>query len=366
MAGVRLGGTATIPTQSLPITVISVSDGGYVALAGTNVQVSDFDPAGDDQSNPILSPDGTLIAFNFFNPGPNGEGQICTVPANGVGAAWTVISPNDVLGAYMRYPTWNNTSTQVAYVHEIPGGGIFKNKIVKVSLSAPGTETTLYTSANGYGAYRPQWSPDGTQIAFLVNDDAGTGSPAAEGLWIMDADGSNLTQLDSWGRTGYGFDGEQLGWAPDGSLIAYWASFDDNGSLYVIAPDGTGKTQIDIGDTSGTIKKRCSNRCWLADSSKVIASGKWNGSSALWRAWSYSTDGTTPETILDNAHGPNDTEYFRCVYRVGSKVWFIPTRTPFGKVANTDLDGTNYAVVTTLGTELDGDEFLNGAGLVFL
>jgi Tol biopolymer transport system component len=69
----------------------------------------------------------------------------------------------------------------------------------------------------------PQWSPDGTQIAFVRWYDPGTS------LCVIDVDG-----------TGFGvvvpeFDGGQLAWSPDGSTIAYYG----DEAIHLLDTDGS-------------------------------------------------------------------------------------------------------------------------------
>ena len=85
----------------------------------------------------------------------------------------------------------------------------------------------------GYGNV-PSWSPDGRQIAFMLN--AGTPDGEQRGVWIMNSDGANRRWItDGWAPS----------WSPDGKKIAYQA--DDGGvwvynvadeSTYAVTPEG--------------------------------------------------------------------------------------------------------------------------------
>jgi TolB protein len=91
----------------------------------------------------------------------------------------------------------------------------------------------------------PDWSPDGTRIAFISNrsDVPGNADGNLE-IFVMNADGSNVRQVtDSVypfpGQSGY--DHYEPDWSPDATRIAYsWDSPDDfSVEVYTINVDGT-------------------------------------------------------------------------------------------------------------------------------
>jgi hypothetical protein len=84
------------------------------------------------------------------------------------------------------------------------------------------------TSGSSYD-YDPAWSPDGSRIVFTTSRFTG------QDLAIMASDGSGVTLLTS-GRT--------PAWSPDGSKVL----FAGTGGLFVINPDGTGRTQRTSGN----------------------------------------------------------------------------------------------------------------------
>ena len=75
----------------------------------------------------------------------------------------------------------------------------------------------------------PDWSPDGTKIAY-----------ARDGIWVMNANGSNKTQVTSGGTDG------QPAWSPYGSKLIFNTNRDGNEELYVAASDGTGQQRLTI------------------------------------------------------------------------------------------------------------------------
>jgi Tol biopolymer transport system component len=67
-------------------------------------------------------------------------------------------------------------------------------------------EPSVLISSPMHNFMNAVWSPDGQTIAFSTDN--------FNGIWLADADGSNLRQLTDDGAVGFGFS-----WSPDGSFI---------------------------------------------------------------------------------------------------------------------------------------------------
>ena len=81
---------------------------------------------------------------------------------------------------------------------------------------------------------QPDWSPDGTKIAFVSRRDGNR-----EQIHVMDADGKNvirLTDLRVWMRGPC--------WSPDGQTIAFVSGRDGGSEIYVIGVDGRGRKRV--------------------------------------------------------------------------------------------------------------------------
>jgi Tol biopolymer transport system component len=77
-------------------------------------------------------------------------------------------------------------------------------------------------------------SPDGTRVAYVVENNDGAGRPYGQ-LWVMTlADGKSVR---------FGGEKESSGnpeWSPDGQTIAYRGRVGDKSGLVVARPDGSG------------------------------------------------------------------------------------------------------------------------------
>jgi dipeptidyl aminopeptidase/acylaminoacyl peptidase len=95
----------------------------------------------------------------------------------------------------------------------------------------------------------PDWSPDGTQLAFISNRDDVPGN--ADGnleIFVMNADGTGVRQVTDTvypfpGQGGY--DHYEPDWSPGGTRIAYsWNSPDGSVEVYTINVDGTDEVPV--------------------------------------------------------------------------------------------------------------------------
>jgi Tol biopolymer transport system component len=87
------------------------------------------------------------------------------------------------------------------------------------------------------------WSPDGTRVAFTRF------GGATRGIWVMNADGSGLTQLTAPDRP---LNDHDIAWSPDGSAIVFTrGQIGEGGRLgdvYVL-PSSGGAPQLVISDS---------------------------------------------------------------------------------------------------------------------
>ena len=91
--------------------------------------------------------------------------------------------------------------------------------ILVLGTACSGGEGGLGNVSGGEGASEelPAWSPDGRQIAFVstvLDTSIHIGSPYVSGIYVMDADGRNRSQVAGDGTTG-------VSWSPSGDEMVF-------------------------------------------------------------------------------------------------------------------------------------------------
>ena len=214
------------------------ADGSTIVFDGGRVHGNDIWIANSDGTNvrnvtnngmgavwPDISPDGTTIVF-------------CTVWYN----LYTIKTDGTELTSIGRgvHPRWSRDGTEVIYSN----WGITYDSDLFVMDIATGQSRQI-TDTPGKAEIVGEWSPDGRRILFLavVNHNQ---PDENEDIWVMDEDGSNLTNLIGlWGGTS-GFPV----WSPDGNYIAFMSNASGNADIWIMRSDGTNKQNVTNTDWS--------------------------------------------------------------------------------------------------------------------
>jgi serine/threonine protein kinase/DNA-binding SARP family transcriptional activator len=176
------------------------------------------------------------------------------------------------------FPDWSPDGSLIAFT-----GGSEAGFDVYV-MSGDGTDVTLLTGTSG-DEYQPAWSPDGSRIVFAFDD---LGDPDfRSGVAIMNSDGSARTDLVVRENERV----ESPMWSPDGTHIAF-TGFSQDGirpNAYVMDADGTEVVKLSGGPTVVL--------AWTPDGSQLLVS---RGGSLL----TVDPDGTHERVFL--ADPPED------------------------------------------------------------
>lgn len=230
--------TLPLGPEEMPDAVVSVMN-----TDGTNLH--DVGHVGYVIGTPSWSPDGSQLVFagaTATEPSPGQEGRTSISVVRSDGSDLNEISSGIVL-----WPVWSPDGSQIAY---LKGADITDQQSSSAMMSfsiwvmeADGSNPRALTDDRFLGAFFPAWSPDGTQIAFVGVED-----PSNTGIYVMNADGSNLHQLVEGLTQDKGSMVMAPSWSPDGTGIAHLAvpttpgTFDSDlvgSELRLVAADGS-------------------------------------------------------------------------------------------------------------------------------
>src|SRR5215204_5529488 len=136
-------------------------------------------------------------------------------------------------------------------------------------MDADGTNQTNLTNTPDSNEGQPAWSSDGTSIAFSSDQDEV--SPFRD-IWVMDADGSNPTNLTPTAPGADNFDEYRPSWAPSGTQIAFVRELDgpiisEQPDIFVMDANGENVTNLTQTDASEI------DPVWSPDGTKIAFAG---------------------------------------------------------------------------------------------
>jgi Tol biopolymer transport system component len=143
------------------------------------------------------------------------------------GMAWGIVSLSSLRGHQTRVPLTpppSELAPSIAAPHtpssilaELTVLPVSREDISKIYLVDPTTGATTNITPDDAEYFFPTWSPDGTRIA--VDRFEFSGDTGAEGIYVMNADGTDLHQILPLHLPP--MSGHHIHWSPDGSRIAF-------------------------------------------------------------------------------------------------------------------------------------------------
>jgi len=173
------------------------------------------------------------IAFTrFINGPPNGIPQIFTVAPDGTDERQLTFAGRN------EYPAWSKDGTKLAFSSNRSGG------FEIWTMNPDGSDQRQITHSGPVGSFVPDWSYDGTRIAYAFLDQ-GVGHPE---VWVMNADGSQQTRLTNTPPSGGQFTWSlHPTWEPGDTRIYYASTASGVSQVWGMFSNGLGKEQKTFG-----------------------------------------------------------------------------------------------------------------------
>ncbi len=245
--------------------------------------------------DPAWSPDGSKIAFTTTR---DGNAEIYVMDADGSHPVNLSNNPaTDVAGV------WSHDGSKIAFVSNRRGeGGSGRGNEIYI-MNADGSGQRRVTDRGDVLFSPPTWSPEDTEIAFVV------GPHSDANLFAVRPEGGDVVQITDT----QGLDGSPS-WSPDGRHIAFVSNRSGNPELYLTTVDGTSLTRLtDNPSEEG-------NPHWSPDGSRIAF---FSSRSENADVWVMNADGTSAINLTDHEardFGPSWSPE-------GSRVVFVSTRT---------------------------------------
>jgi Tol biopolymer transport system component len=200
----------------------------------------------------------------------------------------------DRLRGDKQTPNWSPDGRRVA-VRWVPAD--YDNPTPLLVLGANGSVQVDLTEQTGLSGWSPSWSPDGSQLVTAARRKA----DRTEGLYVMNADGTNARRITPRGR-----EAQYASWSPTDPRIAFAYVEEGGFDLYTIHPDGSNLRRLTSDGSAGENNWPM----WSPDGTKIA----WGRGDSV---WVMNADGSDKRSVTDaggvpGAWAPGPFITFQC------------------------------------------------------
>ena len=150
-------------------------------------------------------------------------------------------------------------------------------------LHADGSETQLNKDPMSLAEFAAAISPDGSRVAY-----------AADGLWVVDADGGRPVHLAD--------EGHAPTFSPDGTQVAYFIDGNDENQVWVANADGSDAHEVLADDA--TVLGAATGMQWSPAGGRIaLGAGAWKGAEAL-AIYTFAPDGSDFTRVITGGESP--------------------------------------------------------------
>lgn len=206
-------------------------------------------------------------------------------------------------------------------------------------VSVPGGQAKQITDGQDWNDTDPQWSPDGTRIAF-VSDRTGKAYDGSlnTDVWVISASGGTLTKISD-----HPFQDESPRWSPDGKQILFTGKTQRHQfpKLYVAESSGRAKSTLAVKD----LDLIPTELRWPTSASAYFAPAV-KGETQIFRA------DLSSQSLSAVTSGPREVHAFDLRASTGKMVYLANDFRHLDDLYIANLDGTGERQLTHLNTEL--------------
>jgi eukaryotic-like serine/threonine-protein kinase len=300
------------------------------------------------QAHPTWSPDGRFIAYTSDQ---SGNFDIWVQPVAG-GRAVQVTSDQ----AADWQPAWSPDGNSLAFRSEREGGGLF------IAPAFGGRERRL--TAFGYG---PQWTPNGSQILFVVRPLLENASLVVPPVYLVGLDGAPPKRILEDVLAKFRSVGPIV-LHPDGQRIIFPASSDTGGGFFSVPITGGTPVRSKVSDAVLARLKESQfaprNHRWARAGDAIYFEG---GSRGVVNLWRIGVDPTTLEWIsgperlttgigadVEGSPSPDGTRLAFVTRTETARVWALPFDAASRRVTAEGRPVTRSSMLTAFDLSADG------------